>query len=79
MADGLEDKEDLMTNRRFALTTVLAAFVFALGAWSAAGAADSYEGKTVRVIVAYSPGEGTIPTLAMSGGTFTGICLGPRG
>jgi tripartite-type tricarboxylate transporter receptor subunit TctC len=47
-----------MTNRRFALTTVLAAFVFALGAWSAAGAADSYEGKTVRVIVAYSPGGG---------------------
>ena len=47
-----------MTNRRFALTSILAAFVVALGAWSVAGAADSYEGKTVRIIVAYSPGGG---------------------
>lgn len=47
-----------MTNRRFALTSILAAFVVALGAWNVAGAADSYEGKTVRIIVAYSPGGG---------------------
>lgn len=47
-----------MSNRRFALTAILAAVVFALGAWSAVGAADSYEGKTVRIVVAYSPGGG---------------------
>ena len=47
-----------MTNRRCALTLILAALVFAPGAWSVASAADSYEGKTVRIIVAYSPGGG---------------------
>ncbi len=47
-----------MNIRRFALTAILAAVVFALGAWGAAAAADSYAGKTVRIIVAYSPGGG---------------------
>lgn len=47
-----------MTNRSFTMKSVLAALGLALGAWSVAGAADSYEGKTVRVIVAYSPGGG---------------------
>lgn len=47
-----------MTNRHLAMTSMVAAFVLALGAWSAVGAADSYEGQTVRIIVAYSPGGG---------------------
>ena len=44
--------------RRFVLASVAATVVFALGTWSAVGAADFYKGKTVRVIVSYSPGGG---------------------
>ncbi len=47
-----------MTNRRFVRTCVLAAFVGALVAWSGAAAAEFYQGRTVRIIVAYSPGGG---------------------
>ena len=47
-----------MTKRRFALTTILAAVVIVLAAWNAAGGAGFYEGKTARIIVAYSPGGG---------------------
>ncbi len=44
--------------RRFSLASGLAALIVTLAAWSAAGAAGFYEGKTVRIVVSSSPGGG---------------------
>lgn len=44
--------------RRFSLASALAALIVTLVAWSAAGAAGFYEGKTVRIVVSSSPGGG---------------------